>query len=117
MGLNTRWWNIGIFVISAVLLALWTHRLVGDVRAYSEARAIKRARLEELERLRTQRDQALEYVYKLRSDRETLERLVRSMGYVRPNEEVYIIPQLKSASETSENAPENPTQSGPFKTP
>lgn len=96
MKFGTRWGYIGALVLSLVVLGLWTYRLVEEVRAYRQTRHIKAERLAALRFAEEQRDAAREYVRRLREDYDTKERLVRSMGFVRPNEEIYIIlPKLE----------------------
>jgi len=105
MRLSTRWWNIGVFVLSLGLLGLWTYRLVGDIEAYRQARELKAKRLAALRFAEAQRDAAREYVQRLRTDRETKEELVRGMGYAKPGEEIYVIlPTPTSATETASSA-------------
>jgi cell division protein FtsB len=100
MRFSTRWWNVGVFVLSLVLLGLWTYRLVGDVRAYRQARQLKAERLAALRFAEEQRDAAREYVRRLRSDRDTKEQLVRGMGFAKPNEEIYVVPASAASSAT-----------------
>ncbi|MBM3215755.1 hypothetical protein FJZ36_12660 [Candidatus Poribacteria bacterium] len=101
MGLSARWRNVVVLTVSLAILALWSFRLAGDVRAYRAARALKSAREAELERLTHQREAAREYVHKLRTDRQTQERMVRAKGYARPNEEIYVILPATPKTETS----------------
>lgn len=91
MKFGTRWGYIGAFVLSLAVLGLWTYRLVEEVRAYRQTRHLKAERLATLRLAEEQRDAAREYVRRLREDFHTKEQLVRSMGFARPNEEIYIV--------------------------
>ena len=102
-GARGRWWRGAIMAISFVLLALFTLRLVDDFRAYRRAVDLKAERVASLERLVAERDEARSMLEKLRTDSLTREQLLRSNGYVRPGEQVYVI--VPSAHATTEGAP------------
>jgi len=85
-----RWRSIAL-VISGTLFVLTAFRLVGDYELYQEARAIRAARIAERDALLEQRTRAEETVRRLRDDPFTQEQLVRSMGYAKPGEIVYVI--------------------------
>ncbi len=101
-GARGRWWRGGIMLISFLLLALSTYRVADDYRAYRQAQELQTEREADLERVTAERDDAVATLQKLRSDPLTREQLVRSNGYVKPGEAVYVIvPEGSSPKGTS----------------
>lgn len=92
MWLSARSWKVWIWTVCGVLFTVWTFRVVGDARAYFEARALITQKKAEIESLRAQLVAARTYVYRLQNDRATHEQLVRQQGYVRPDEKLFIVP-------------------------
>ena len=96
-----RGWRAAITLIAFVLLALATYRLADDYRAYRRARDLKVERVAELARFRAERDEAQTTLERLQTDALAREQLVRSHGYIRPGEEVYVIlPASDAAPDT-----------------
>lgn len=91
MGRHGGWLRGGIMLVSFLLLALSTYRLVDDYRTYRAAKELKEVRLMDLARIESERDDARATLEALRSDALTREQLLRSDGYAKPGEEVYVI--------------------------
>ena len=91
LGARSRCWRGGIMLISFVLLGLVTYRVADDYKSYRRAQELQVERVADLERVTAERDDAVATLEKLRSDRLTREQLLRSNGYVKPGEKVYVI--------------------------
>ena len=98
MGGHGPWWRGAILLVSFVLLALAAYRLADDYRAYRQAVGLKEEQVEELERLDAERDAARTMLENLHTDPLTREQLVRSMGYVKPGEQVYVLVPAERAA-------------------
>jgi hypothetical protein len=110
MAPSGRWWNISSLAIALLLLLLWTSRLFRDARAHVEARRLREDRLARIEHLERQREAARLYVQQLSADPDTIERLIRGMGYVRPQETVYV---LRDAVPPAAATGSGPARTGP----
>lgn len=91
-------WGFGLMALASALLALSAMSLVKDYRSYEMAREAKAKRLAERDALLVQRDAAREAVEKLKTDSLMRERLIRSMGYIKPGEKVYVVASNSTAN-------------------
>ncbi|MDA1190621.1 MAG: septum formation initiator family protein [Candidatus Poribacteria bacterium] len=100
MSFNGRLWSVAVLVIAVVLLALSGSSLVADYRGYQQAREIKKERTAARDALIAERDRVLETVEQLKNDPSTREGLVRTMGYSKPGEYIYLVTKKSTASTT-----------------
>ncbi|GIX06134.1 MAG: hypothetical protein KatS3mg115_0537 [Candidatus Poribacteria bacterium] len=97
MNADRRWWLV-LTGIPLLLLILVGTRIAQEWGAFRQAQAIRREYLARREQLLQERSRLRHLVETLQNDPLTQERLIRSFGYVRPGETVYVVPREPSSS-------------------
>ena len=93
-------WSLLASIAIAGVLALCLSKLPGDWNKYQDAMEIKKKKLTQLESLEEQRDTLRQRSIDLESDSLEKQRLLRSQGYGRPNEQRYV---LRTKGEPNQN--------------
>ncbi|HIE26185.1 TPA: septum formation initiator family protein [Candidatus Poribacteria bacterium] len=86
-----RFVQMTLFLLTMPVLALGLYRFVEGFIYWNQCRTIHQDYIDEINRLKAERDKLQDYVKRLESDEFTQERIARKQGYIKKGETVYRI--------------------------
>jgi cell division protein FtsB len=86
-----RFVQITLFLLAIPVLVLGLYRFVEGFIYWNQCRMIQQDYINEINKLKLERDKLQDYVKRLESDDFTQEQLARKQGYIKPGETVYRI--------------------------
>ena len=86
-----RFVQITLLLLVIPVLALGLYRFVGGLIYWNQCRTIQQDYINEINKLKAERDKLQDYVKRLESDEFTQEQIARKQGYVKQGETVYRI--------------------------
>ena len=86
-----RFVQIALLILATPVLVLGLYRFVEGFIYWNQCRVIHQDYINEINKLKEERDQLQDYVKRLESDEFTQERIARKQGYIKKGETVYRI--------------------------